>query len=286
MARIAALSGAAASLVVAQNGPAETAAAEEIPQVTRKESVFRRSASISIENQHAAYHSRFAGKHPNLMVMPVTPQMIALHTIIRDRTTTRDDFVFYSNRIIRLLLEEALSTLPFESATVTTPTNSPFHGYEFTSKVVGVSIVRAGEAMEQGLRDVAKGVRIGKILIQRDEETALPALFYKKLPGDIAERQVLLLDPMLATGGSAMMAIQVLLDQGVLEENITFVNLVSCPEGVANLFKKYPHIRMITSFVDPTLDENWYIVPGCGDFGDRYFGTEDDQHGERVRIFD
>ena len=100
-----------------------------------------------------------------------------------------------SNRIIRLLLEEALATLPFDSVTVTTPTQTPFHGYEFTSKLVGVSIVRAGEAMEQGLRDVAKGVRIGKILIQRDEETAMPKMFYSKLPGDIADRQVLLLDP-------------------------------------------------------------------------------------------
>ena len=236
--------------------------------------------------EHTSYHAAFTRNYTNLTVLPMTPQLIALHTIIRDRSTSRDDFVFYSNRIIRLLIEEALSLLPFDIVAVTTPTNTDFRGYEFTAKLAGVSIVRAGESMEQGLRDVAKGVRIGKILIQRDEETALPSLFYSKLPHDIAERQVLLLDPMLATGGSAMMAIKVLKDAGVREENIIFVNLVACPEGVDNLFQKYPKIKMVTSFVDPVLNEMSYIVPGLGDFGDRFFGTEDDQHGDKRRNFD
>ena len=236
--------------------------------------------------EHTSYHASFARNYTNLTVLPMTPQLIALHTIIRDRATSRDDFVFYSNRIIRLLIEEALSLLPFDIVAVTTPTSTAFNGYEFTAKLVGVSIVRAGESMEQGLRDVAKGVRIGKILIQRDEETALPSLFYSKLPRDIADRQVLLLDPMLATGGSAMMAIKVLKDAGVREENIIFVNLVACPEGVDNLFRQYPNIKMVTSFVDPVLNEASYIVPGLGDFGDRFFGTEDDQHGDKRRNFD
>jgi uracil phosphoribosyltransferase len=165
-----------------------------------------------------SFHVAFARNYPNLTVVPITPQLIALHTIIRDTETTRDDFIFYSNRIIRLLIEESLSLLPFDTVEVTTPTNASFRGYEFTAKMVGVSIVRAGESMEQGLRDVCKGARIGKILIQRDEATALPSLFYSKLPGDIHERQVLLLDPMLATGGSAMMAIKVLKEAGVKEE--------------------------------------------------------------------
>jgi uracil phosphoribosyltransferase len=131
--------------------------------------------------EHLNFHVAFARNYNNLTVVPITPQLIALHTIIRDKETSRDDFIFYSNRIIRLLIEEALSLLPFDVIEVTTPTAATFRGYDFTAKLAGVSIVRAGESMEQGLRDVCKGARIGKILIQRDEETALPALFYSKV---------------------------------------------------------------------------------------------------------
>ena len=122
------------------------------------------------------------------------------HRIIRDKNTDRGDFIFYSNRIIRLLVEEGLNHLPTVEHTVTTPVGRPYDGLVFQGKICGVSIMRAGEAMEQGLRDCCRSVRIGKILIQRDEETAQPKLFYDKLPEDIAKRWVMLLDPMFATG--------------------------------------------------------------------------------------
>ncbi len=121
-------------------------------------------------------------------------------SIIRDKNTDRGDFIFYSNRIIRLLVEEGLNHLPTIEHTVTTPVGRPYDGLAFQGKICGVSIMRAGEAMEQGLRDCCRSVRIGKILIQRDEESATPKLFYDKLPEDIADRWVLLLDPMFATG--------------------------------------------------------------------------------------
>lgn len=120
--------------------------------------------------------------------------------MIRDKNTERADFIFYSNRIIRLLVEEGLNHLPVIEHTVTTPVGRTYAGVMFQGKICGVSIMRAGEAMEQGLRDCCRSVRIGKILIQRDEETSKPKLFYDKLPEDIAERWVLLLDPMFATG--------------------------------------------------------------------------------------
>lgn len=120
--------------------------------------------------------------------------------MIRDKTTARADFIFYSNRIIRLLVEEGLNHLPVIGHTITTPVGRSYSGVKFQGKICGVSIMRAGEAMEQGLRDCCRSVRIGKILIQRDEETCKPKLFYDKLPEDIAERWVLLLDPMFATG--------------------------------------------------------------------------------------
>ena len=126
--------------------------------------------------------------------------------MIRDKDTDRADFIFYSNRIIRLLVEEGLNHLPVVEHTVTTPVGRTYAGLMFQGKICGVSIMRAGEAMEQGLRDCCRSVRIGKILIQRDEETSKPKLFYDKLPEDIASRWVLLLDPMFATGKETCLA--------------------------------------------------------------------------------
>jgi uracil phosphoribosyltransferase len=120
--------------------------------------------------------------------------------MIRNKDTSRADFIFYSNRIIRLLVEEGLNHLPVIEHTITTPVGRTYSGVKFEGRICGVSIMRAGEAMEQGLRDCCRSVRIGKILIQRDEETSKPRLFYDKLPADIGNRWVLLLDPMLATG--------------------------------------------------------------------------------------
>lgn len=204
-------------------------------------------------------------------VLPQTPQLIALLSIIRDKNTDRGDFIFYSNRIIRLLVEEGLNHLPTIEHTVTTPVGRPYDGLLFQGKICGVSIMRAGEAMEQGLRDCCRSVRIGKILIQRDEETAQPKLFYDKLPEDIADRWVLLLDPMFATGGSAIMAVEVLKSRGVPEDRILFINILASPEGLKNFAAKFPKLRVVTSFIDQGLDEKNYIIPGLGDFGDRYY---------------
>lgn len=121
-------------------------------------------------------------------------------SMIRNKETERADFIFYSNRIIRLLVEEGLNHLPTIEHDITTPVGRTYNGLMFQGKICGVSIMRAGEAMEQGLRDCCRSVRIGKILIQRDEDTAQPKLFYDKLPEDIADRWVMLLDPMFATG--------------------------------------------------------------------------------------
>jgi len=123
--------------------------------------------------------------------------------MIRNQTCTRADFIFYSNRIIRLLVEEGLNHLPVTAKPITTPVGRTYDGVAFEGKICGISIMRAGESMEQGLRDCCRSVRIGKILIQRDEETSKPRLFYQKLPEDVKERVCLLLDPMLATGESS-----------------------------------------------------------------------------------
>lgn len=209
--------------------------------------------------------------YKNLILLPQTNQLRGLYSIIRDHSTKRGDFVFYSDRIIRLLVEEGLNQLPVEEAKIKCHGDYEYDGARFLGKICGVSIVRAGESMEMGLRECCRSVRIGKMLIQRDEETAIPKLFYVKLPADISERYVFLLDPMLATGGSAMMAIEVLLSRGVRMDRIYFLNLLAAPEGIKVFQEKYPDVKIITGGIDKGLDENKYIVPGLGDFGDRYY---------------
>lgn len=205
--------------------------------------------------------------------LKMTPQLKALLTIIRDRKTKRNDFIFYADRLIRLLVEEGLNFLPVKLKTVITPTGAKFQGTEFVGRICAISILRSGETMETAIRDVCKKIRIGKILIQRDEKTVKPQLFYIKLPKDIASRYVFLLDPMLATGGSASTAIKVLKERGVKEDKIIFLNLISCPEGIKKIMGEFPKIHLVTSVVDHRLNKKAYIIPGLGDFGDRYFGT-------------
>ncbi|MEV6120241.1 uracil phosphoribosyltransferase [Streptomyces sp. NPDC052077] len=208
-------------------------------------------------------------------LLPQTDQLRAIHTIIRDRDCTREDFVFYARRVIRLLLEHGLDLLPFTKKDITTPVGATYHGLGFATKICAVPVIRAGESMEGELRDLHPGIRVGKILIQRDKGTKLPHLYYKHLPDDIADRHVLLLEPMLATAGSALAAIDVLLDAGVGEDRIVMVNFLSSPEGLRRVATERPHVKIVTSAVEDRLNEHAFMIPGIGDFGDRFFGTTD-----------
>lgn len=209
----------------------------------------------------------------NVYVLEQTPQLKVCYSIIRSKDTRRNEFIFFADRIIRLLVEEGLNLLPTLDKNITTAMDVPFQGADFEGKICAVSILRAGDAMTTALREVCKSIRIGKILIQRDEETAKPKLFYEKLPEDIADRYVLLLDPMLATGGSVETAMSILKQKGVKEESVVFLNLISCPEGIEKITKQFPKMRTVTGVVDEKLNEKAFILPGLGDFGDRYFGT-------------
>ncbi|WUO74482.1 uracil phosphoribosyltransferase [Streptomyces canus] len=135
----------------------------------------------------------------NVHLLPQKNQLRAIHTIIRDKDCTREDFVFHSRRVIRQLLEAGLDLLPFTKKDVTTPVGTTYHGLEFASKICAVPVIRAGDAMEGELRHLHPGIRVGKILIQRDKRTKLPHLYYQHLPADIADGHVLLLEP---TGSS------------------------------------------------------------------------------------
>ncbi|KAJ7911084.1 armadillo/beta-catenin/plakoglobin [Mycena leptocephala] len=220
--------------------------------------------------QPATNQSQMNPLPPSVFTLPQTAQLEALYTIIRSKETSRGDFLFYSDRIIRLLVEEGLNHLPVVKKVVETPTGATYEGVGFKGKICGVSILRAGEAMEAGLREVCRSVRIGKILIQRDEETALPSFLFQgfySFPQDIATRYVLLLDPMLATGGSAMKAVEVLIEHGVPEDRIIFINLIASPEGLRTFCTKYPQLKVITGWIDLGLNEKAYIIPGLGDLG-------------------
>ncbi|KAL8139956.1 hypothetical protein V2J09_005977 [Rumex salicifolius] len=212
--------------------------------------------------------------YQNVYVIQSTFQIRGMHTLIRDKDVSKHDFVFYSDRLIRLVVEHGLGHLPFTEKQVVTPTGSVYIGVDFCKKLCGVSIIRSGESMENALRACCKGIKIGKILIHRDGDDG-KQLIYEKLPKDISERHVLLLDPVLATGNSACQAIELLIRKGVPESHIIFLNLISAPEGVHCVNKRFPSLKIVTSEIDVTLNEEFRVIPGLGEFGDRYFGTDD-----------
>jgi uracil phosphoribosyltransferase len=155
-------------------------------------------------------------------------------------------------------------------------TGADFAGVEIDiANSCAVSVVRAGDSLLEAVRACSPGISVGKILIQRDESTAekLPKLFYCKLPKNVKDMNVLLCDPMLATGGSCKMAIESLIQAGVQPEKIIYLNVIACPEGLRALNVAYPMVRIISAMVDDGMNEEKYIVPGLGDYGDRYFNT-------------
>lgn len=213
--------------------------------------------------------------YPNLYVIQSTFQIRGMHTLIRDANITKHDFVFYADRLIRLVVEHGLGHLPFTEKQVTTPTGSVYTGVDFCKRLCGVSVIRSGESMENALRACCKGIKIGKILIHREGDNG-QQLIYEKLPNDISDRHVLLLDPILGTGNSAVEAISLLIRKGVPEPNIIFLNLISAPQGVHVVCKKFPRIKIVTSEIEIGLNEEYRVIPGMGEFGDRYFGTDND----------
>ncbi|XP_039047079.1 uridine kinase-like protein 5 isoform X2 [Hibiscus syriacus] len=172
--------------------------------------------------------------YPNINVIFSTFQIRGMHTLVRDVKTTKHDFVFYSDRLIRLVVEHGLGHLPFTEKQIITPTGSVYSGVVFCKRLCGVSVIRSGESMENALRACCKGIKIGKILIHGDGNNGRQ-LIYEKLPADISSRHVLLLDPVLASGNSAIKAVSLLLSKGVPETSIIFLNLISCRHQKASM---------------------------------------------------
>uniref|UniRef100_A0A673CB46 Uridine-cytidine kinase-like 1 n=1 Tax=Sphaeramia orbicularis TaxID=375764 RepID=A0A673CB46_9TELE len=230
---------------------------------------------------HYSIQSALASAHQGqplpktLSVMESTPQVLGMHTIIRNKETNRDEFIFYSKRLMRLLIEHALSFLPLKSVSVETPQGSIYEGKRLSGKrITGVSILRAGETMEQALMAVCKDIRLGKILIQTNHDTGEPELHYLRLPKDISEDYVILMDSTVSTGAAALMAVRVLLDHDVAEDKIFLLSLLMAEMGVHSVAYAFPKVRIITTAVDKEVNDQFHIIPGIGNFGDRYFGTD------------
>ena len=211
--------------------------------------------------------------YPNLKMVPSNYQIRGMHTIIRDVNTSRNDFVFYADRLIRLVVEHGLGCLPFSEVTVQTPTGADYNGVAFSNRLCGVSVIRSGESMENALRACCKGVKIGKILIRRERDMGPCRIMYEKLPLDISRRYVLLLDPILASGASSIAAIDLLLSKGVAEERIIFLTLIAAPPGIKAICESYPKLTVVTTEIDVSLSPTHVVLPGIGEFGDRYFGS-------------
>ncbi len=189
---------------------------------------------------------------------------------LRDKTTTPDQFRRAATRISVLLAAEALNDVPAQSVTVETPLG-PAPGRRIGSDVVVVPVLRAGLGMLDAVLELVPGARVGHIGLQRDEMTAVASQYYSKLPPRLDASYVLMIDPMLATGGSAVAALDLLQKAGA--RVIRMICIVAAPEGVALVETHHPDVAIFTPVVDEKLNDHKYIVPGLGDFGDRLYGT-------------
>ena len=191
-------------------------------------------------------------------------------SIMRDKNTTVKDFRECAHEIGLLLGYEATKDLELEDFELETPITKMI-GKRTKRGVALIPVLRAGLGMVDALMDLIPAARIGHIGLYRNEETLEPVEYYCKVPTDIAERQVLVVDPMLATGGSAVDAITLLKKRGAV--NIKFVCIIAAPQGVEALRKAHPDVDVYCGALDEKLNEKGYIVPGLGDAGDRLFGT-------------
>ena len=192
-------------------------------------------------------------------------------TIMRNKKTGSKDFRELLNEISMLMGYELTRDLPLQDMTIETPITKMTAKMVSGRKLAIVPILRAGLGMVDGIQSLVPVAKVGHIGLYRDPETHQPVEYYCKLPSDIQDRLVILVDPMLATGGSAVDALTMLKAKGC--KNIRFMCLVAAPEGVAKVLKAHPDVDIYGAALDDHLNEHAYIVPGLGDAGDRIFGT-------------
>lgn len=194
-------------------------------------------------------------------------------TYLRDKNTNPKEFRELVKEVSALIAYEITRDLPLEEIEVETPLMKT-KGYVLSTKITLVSILRAGLVMSDGILNLIPNAKVGHIGMYRDPETLKPVIYYVKLPISISETKVFLLDPMLATGGSVVKSIDILMEKDVKIENIDVISLVSAPEGISLIREYYPDVLIYTIAIDDRLNDHGYILPGLGDAGDRLFGTK------------
>ncbi|UJR30921.1 hypothetical protein I4U23_018431 [Adineta vaga] len=196
----------------------------------------------------------------NVHIMKTNNQLRELHTLLRDRTTCRSDFKFYADRLIRLTVEAALDQLPYVRCDVTTPTGNCFEGLRHEKGTLCVSLMRSGEAMEKGIRECCRSIRIGKILINEGH------VIYAKLPSDVPRRRLLVAYPVVTTGSTVLTGLEVLLKEYQCKEsNMILITLFSTPDGLQQICRLYPELTIVVSEVNTVAPNH---------FGQKYFGTD------------
>ncbi|MFN3699159.1 MAG: uracil phosphoribosyltransferase [Dictyoglomus sp.] len=193
-------------------------------------------------------------------------------TRLRDKNTQPKEFRELLSEISSLMLYEVTRNLPLKEVEVETPLGIAKGKVLDNKEIAIVPILRAGLVMAEGMLQILPSAKVGHIGLYRDPQTLQPVQYYTKLPEDIHKREVIVVDPMLATGGSAVAAISILKSKGV--RNIKFVCIICAPEGVEALESSYPEVEIYTAAIDERLNDHGYIIPGLGDAGDRLFGTK------------
>ena len=193
-------------------------------------------------------------------------------TLIRDNSTGSKEFRELVEEVALLMTYEVTRDLPLKEVEIQTPVHRTRSNVISGKKVAVVPILRAGLGMVDGVLRLIPAAKVGHIGLYRDPDTLEPVEYYCKLPTDLEERELIVVDPMLATGGSASAAIDFIKQRGGC--NIKFVCLIAAPEGVEKLTKDHPDVDIYTASVDERLNEHGYIVPGLGDAGDRLYGTK------------
>ena len=193
-------------------------------------------------------------------------------TLMRDKNTGTKDFRMLLNELSTLMAYEVTRDLPMEEVDIETPVASMRARVLAGRKLGIVPILRAGLGMAEGVMELIPAAKVGHIGLYRDPETLKPVSYYCKLPGDTSERDMIVVDPMLATGGSAAEAIGEMKKRGC--KHIKLMVLVAAPEGIKAVQEKYPDVNIYAGALDDHLNEHGYIVPGLGDAGDRIFGTK------------
>ena len=193
-------------------------------------------------------------------------------TLMRDNNTGTKDFRMLLKELSTLMAYEVTRDLPLEEIDIETPV-APMKAYVLAGRKLGiVPILRAGLGMAEGVMELIPAAKVGHIGLYRDPETLKPVSYYRKLPSDTCDRDMIVVDPMLATGGSAAESIRIVKEAGC--KTVRLMCLVSAPEGIKALYEQHPDVRIYTAAIDSHLNEHGYIVPGLGDAGDRIFGTK------------